>query len=63
MNTAYDGVANPDFIYSLSGTRRDPGFGLPANAPPAVHLLANFNIDEAVGIEDVYDIEPFGRLG
>lgn len=27
-----------------------------------VYLLSNFDIDESVGIEDVYDIEPFGRV-
>ena len=28
----------------------------------AVHLVSNFDIDESVGIADVYDIEPFGRI-
>jgi hypothetical protein len=28
----------------------------------AVHLKANFDLDEATGISDVYDIEPFGRV-
>lgn len=29
----------------------------------AVHLLANFDIDEAADMVDVVDIEPFGRVG
>lgn len=28
-----------------------------------VHLLANFDIDTAVGMSDVVDVEPFGRVG
>lgn len=62
MNYPYDGQPDPDFKYSLAGLRFLALGELGADASPAVHLKANFNIDEAVGIEDVYDIAPFGRL-
>ena len=63
MNTPPGATAKDGYEPSLQGTREQPSWTKPADGDTAVHLLANFDIDEAVGIGDVTDIQPFGRVG
>ncbi len=56
-----DAVEKEGYFDSLAGqfAREVATFG---DESTAVHLKANFDLDSAVGISDVYDIEPFGRV-
>lgn len=54
---------NSSSDYPLSDwTYRTPPDAVTEFGDSAIHLRSNFDIDEAVGIADVYDVEPFGRV-
>lgn len=53
-----------DALVPLSAwTFREADDAVPEYDDSVVHLLSNFDLDEATGIDDIYDIVPFGRAG